>query len=653
VLIELKNIRKNYRMGEVEVPALKGISLRVDRGDFVAIMGPSGSGKSTLLNIIGCLDVPSGGEYLLDGLPVQKMSEWRLADIRNQKLGFVFQSFNLLPRQSALKNVELPLVYAGDGGSREKRSLDALSIVGLGDRALHRPAELSGGEQQRVAIARALVNGPSVILADEPTGNLDSASGEEIITILEKLNQEGKTIVLVTHEESIAAHANRIIRMMDGRIQSDDKTENGMRRSLKEGEPSQQRPPRTRFTLGEWREAISMAFSSIMATRLRSFLTMLGIIVGVACVIAMISLGQGAKEQITQRIESLGANLLFVQPGASRQGGVRSEGGSMENLKQEDAEAIAREATSVAQVAASLGRSAQVVYKNKNTRTRITSTTENYPLVRNSPVEQGVFFSKEDDNQKRRVAVLGKTVVRELFGNQDPVGEYIKINRVNFQVIGVMSAKGGTGWRDEDDVVYIPLQTGQKRLFGVDYVSSLDVEAVNRESTEEAEEEITEILRKRHRIRPGTEDDFNIRSQAEFLSTVQETSKTFTLLLAGIATVSLIVGGIGIMNIMLVSVTERTREIGIRKALGGQRRDILGQFLIEAVMISLTGGAVGILLGIIFSRFMSRIGGWPTSVSLGSVILSFAFALCVGLFFGLYPARRAASLRPIQALRYE
>ncbi len=652
-MIELKNVYKKYKMGEVEVPALNGVSLRIERGDFVAIMGPSGSGKSTLLNIIGCLDVPSGGEYLLDGVPVQKMSEWRLADIRNQKLGFVFQSFNLLPRQSALKNVELPLVYAGDGGSREERSLEALSTVGLRERALHRPAELSGGEQQRVAIARALVNGPSVILADEPTGNLDSASGEEIITILEKLNSEGKTIVLVTHEEFIAAHANRIVRMMDGKIQSDDKTENGVRRSLMEAEPSQQRPPRTRFTLGEWREAISMAFSSIMATRLRSFLTMLGIIVGVACVIAMISLGQGAKEQVTQRIESLGANLLFVQPGAARQGRIHFEGGSMENLKADDAEAIAREATSVARVAASLGRSAQVVYRNRNTRTRITSTTENYPVVRNSPVEKGVFFSRDDDNQKRRVAVLGKTVVRELFQDEDPVGEYVKINRVNFQVIGVMSPKGGTGWRDEDDVIFIPLKTGQKRLYGVDYVSSLDVEAVDRDSMERAEAEVSQILRRRHRIRPGAEDDFHIRSQAEFLSTVQETSKTFTLLLAGIATVSLIVGGIGIMNIMLVSVTERTREIGIRKALGGQRRDILGQFLIEAVMISLTGGAVGILLGIIFSRFMSGIGGWPTSVSAGSVVLSFAFAFCVGLFFGLYPARRAASLRPIQALRYE
>jgi macrolide transport system ATP-binding/permease protein len=652
-LLELKEIHKKYRMGKVDVPALNGVSLKVEEGDFVAIMGPSGSGKSTLLNIMGCLDVPTLGEYILDGIPVQNMSEWELANIRNEKLGFVFQNFNLLPRQSALKNVELPLIYAGGVLSRQQRAIQALGSVGLQERVMHRPAELSGGERQRVAIARALVNGPPVILADEPTGNLDTKSGEEIISILEQLNQSGKTIVLVTHEEFIAERANRIVKMKDGRIVSDRQTENGLKRKLPPKKGPSARTPRRRLTLGELRESLCMAFSSIVATRLRSFLTMLGIIVGVGCVIAMISLGQGAKEQVTQRIESLGANLLFVQPGASRRGPVRQERGSMENLKAEDAQLLVNEAPNVARATANLFGSAQIVYGNKNTRTRIHATTENYPVVRNSPVDKGIFFSKEDVLKKRRVAVLGQTVVKNLFEDEDPIGEYIKINRINFQVIGVLTPKGGTGWRDEDDVVHVPLSTGQKRLFGVDHISSIDVEASSRDSMEQAEEEITQILRKKHKLRPGIEDDFHIRSQAEYLTTVEETSKTFTLLLAGIATVSLIVGGIGIMNIMLVSVTERTREIGIRKALGAQRRDILAQFLIEAVMISLTGGFMGVLLGMVFARFMSRLGGWPTSVSTGAVVLSFAFAFCVGLFFGLYPARRAASLRPIEALRYE
>jgi len=652
-LIELKDIHKKYRMGKIDVPALNGVSLKIEEGDFVAIMGPSGSGKSTLLNIVGCLDVPTRGEYILDGIPVQGMSEWQLANIRNEKLGFVFQSFNLLPRQSALKNVELPLVYAGNVVARLKKAADALGSVGLEDRVMHKPAELSGGERQRVAIARALVNGPPVILADEPTGNLDTKSGEEIIFILEDLNRSGKTIVLVTHEEFIAARASRIIRMKDGKVVSDEKTENDRMRNLSPKRPPSARLPRKRFTLSELRESLSMAFSSIVATRLRSFLTMLGIIVGVGCVIAMISLGQGAKEQVTQRIESLGANLLFVQPGASRRGHVHQEGGSMENLTAEDAQLLVEEAPNVARAVPNLLSGAQVVYQNKNTRTRIHATTENYPLVRNSPVEKGIFFSKDDVAKKRLVAVLGQTVVNNLFEGEDPIGQYIKINRINFRVIGVLSPKGGTGWRDEDDVIHVPLSTGQKRLFGVDYVSSIDIEASSRDSMKQTEQEITQILRRKHKLRPDVEDDFHIRSQAEFLTTVQETSKTFTLLLAGIATVSLIVGGIGIMNIMLVSVTERTREIGIRKALGAQKRDILTQFLIEAVVISLTGGLLGILMGTVFARFMSKLGGWPTSVSSGAVILSFAFAFCVGLFFGLYPARRAASLRPIEALRYE
>jgi putative ABC transport system permease protein len=330
-------------------------------------------------------------------------------------------------------------------------------------------------------------------------------------------------------------------------------------------------------------------------------------------------------------------------------------GGSFTPLTYEDAQAISQECPSVARIDAAYSRNAQVVYGNKNTNTSIDGVTTNFPEIRNFPVERGSFFSENDNKLQRRVAVLGKTVVKDLFGEEDPIGKYIKIKRVIFQVIGVMSEKGGGGRHDEDDVVFVPLKTAQKRLFGVDRnrVSSINVETKSEELVDRASGEVTSLLRQRHRIRKGEEDDFHIMSQAEILSTMQETTKTFTMLLAGIAIVSLIVGGIGIMNIMLVSVTERTREIGIRKALGAQKRDILGQFLIEAVVLTLSGGIIGILLGSLISKLTSGLAGWPTVISPVSVALSFSFAIAVGLFFGFYPAHKAALLNPIDALRYE
>ncbi len=651
-MIELKNVNKTYRMGDIKVPALKNASLKIEDGDFVAIMGPSGSGKSTLLNILGCLDVPTSGLYLFDGINVGEFSDSQLACIRNEKIGFVFQTFNLLPRLNALSNVELPLIYAGDHSKRKEMANSALQAVNLEDRAHHRPRELSGGQQQRVAIARALANEPSIILADEPTGNLDSKSGQEIMSILDELHKKGITIILVTHDDSVASYARRTIRLKDGEIVEDQKTRD------KEGvsptfAPARNEKKKRRFSLAEVAESLSMAVSSIFSNKLRSFLTMLGIIVGVSAVIAMIAIGQGAGAQITERISQLGANLLMVRPGAFRHGPARSAGGSRTSLNYEDAQAIAERCPSVAKVDAEYSRNAQVVFGNKNTNTSINGVTPNYPEVRNFPVEQGSFVTEEDNRFMRRVAVLGKTVVENLFGEEDPIGQYIKIKRSSFQVIGVMSEKGGSGWRDEDDIIFVPLKTAQKRLFGVDYVSTVNVEAKSEDVMDKASAEITSLLRERHRIRAGDEDDFNIMSQTEILSTVQETSNTFTMLLAGIAVVSLIVGGIGIMNIMFVSVTERTREIGIRKAIGAQRRDILSQFLIEAIIVSLAGGMIGVFSGILVSKLMSHFAGWQTVITPISVALSFSFALAVGLFFGFYPARKASLLNPIDALRYE
>jgi macrolide transport system ATP-binding/permease protein len=658
-MIEFKNISKTYKMGEVDVHALKDISFTIEDGEFIAVMGPSGSGKSTLMNVIGCLDVPTGGRFFLNGIDVAELPDSRLAEIRNEEIGFIFQNFNLLPRMTALSNVELPLIYAGDQRDRQRRAASALETVSLKDRALHRPRELSGGEQQRAAIARSLINNPSLILADEPTGNLDSSTGREILSILSDLNRKGITIVLVTHEEFIASYARRVIRMQDGRIVEDKRSGAAQEQDSHSSAAVEKDPlvshsrAKRRFSFAELRESLYMAVSSIVSNKLRSSLTMLGIIVGVGCVIAMISLGQGASSQITERISKMGANLLMVRPGAARRGHARMARGSRRSLTSEDARAILEECPSVARVDPSYSSSSQVVYGNKNTNTPVSGTTPSFPEVRNFPVQTGSFFTERDNRMMSRKAVLGKTVVSELFDEEDPIGQYIKIRRVNFEVIGIMSEKGSSGWRDEDDIIFVPLRTAQKRLFGVDHVSMINVEAKSEDLMDRATTEITELLRERHRIRDQAPDDFNTRSQAEIMSMVQETSKTFTMLLASIAAVSLLVGGIGIMNIMLVSVTERTREVGIRKAIGGQRRDILSQFLIEAVVLSMSGGLVGIGVGVLISRLTSKLAGWPTVLSPMSILLSFSFAVAVGLFFGFYPARKAALLNPIDALRWE
>lgn len=651
-MIELKDITKTYRMGSVDVPALKSISLEIKDGEFIAIMGPSGSGKSTLMNILGCLDVPTTGRYLLDGIDVGELSDSELAEIRNEKLGFVFQTFNLLPRLTAFSNVELPLVYGGDQKDRRQRAMSALSAVDLEARASHRPAELSGGQRQRAAIARALVNNPGIILADEPTGNLDTKSGREITSILTDLNRSGITVVIVTHDESVASCAERVIRLLDGAVVQDTAI-SGTNEVCSTNTDTQRKTKRGAVSLSGLRDNLSMAVSAILSSKLRSSLTMLGVMVGVIAVIAMIGIGSGASRQVTERISEMGANLLMVFPGAFQRGPARGASGGLTSLTYDDAQAIAKQCPSVAKVDASYSRNAQVVYGNHNTNTSVNGVTPNYPEVSNFPVDDGRFFTDEDNRLTRRVALLGKTTAENLFGEEDPIGEYVKINRTSYQVIGIMSEKGSSGFRDEDDVVFVPLRTAQKRLFGVDHVSIINASVKSVELVDKASAEITALLRRRHRIGTGEESDFSVLSQASILSTVEETGRTFTVLLAGIAAVSLVVGGIGIMNIMFVSVSERTREIGIRKAIGAQRRDILTQFLIEAVIVSLSGGAVGILFGVLTTMLVGSLGNWPTAVSFGAILVSFSFALMVGLFFGFYPARRAALLSPIEALRYE
>jgi macrolide transport system ATP-binding/permease protein len=660
-VIELMDVTKVYQLGEVEVRALWGVSLRIEEGEYVAIVGPSGSGKSTLMNIIGCLDQPTSGSYRLAGTEVADLDDDQLAEIRNRRIGFVFQSFNLLRRTTALDNVELPLIYNGSD-QRHSKALAALEAVGLGDRIHHYPNELSGGQQQRVAIARALVSEPAIILADEPTGNLDSKSGQEIMDTFDRLNQQGLTIILVTHDPNVAARTQRTIRLFDGRIVDDER----MRERLPDGRISRLRFSMDRQVGGmSLREGFRVALRSLRANKLRSFLTVLGIVIGVTAVIAMLAFGRATREAMTAQIQQMGTDLVFVQPGSTTRSGARSAAGSAITLTDGDARAIASLILPplVINVVSEVTTSEQVVYAGANMNTRVTGTTPAYQDARIFYPARGVFFTEADVSAHRPVAVLGQTVVDELFGAVDPIGQQIRIRNTSFQVIGVMEEKGGTSFANQDEVILVPLTTAKTRLTdrtryrGEYSVSLINIQTGDQVYIQRVIEEVTGILRERHDIQSGDEDDFVLLSQQEVMDVANEVMSIFTTFMGGVAGISLIVGGIGIMNIMLVSVTERTREIGIRKAVGARRRDILSQFLTEATVLSLCGGMLGVAWGFLISQAISGrdMGGYvlePT-IGLDSVLIATLFSMAVGLFFGIYPARRAASLNPIDALRYE
>jgi len=656
-VLELKNVCKTYFMGSEKVKALEDVSLKILPGEFVAIMGPSGSGKSTLMHILGLLDRPESGDYYLGKIRTNDLSDEELAAVRNRLVGFVFQQFHLLPRINALENAALPLIYAGKQHLKEeaKRRIEE---VGLGDRAHHRPNELSGGQQQRVAIARSLVNDPLIIFADEPTGNLDSKSKEEIIGILKGLNQKGKTIVMVTHENEMAVHAKRIIRTFDGKVISDVMQEAPAKLSGSDQadklidavlSKSERKARETKFL-----EYLRQASQAMLSHKMRSFLSILGILIGVAAVIAMLALGTGAKEAIEKQLASLGSNLIMVMPGSSRIHGVSLGAGAVTRFTFQDVAAIEKLTGLVKKVSPSVTGRGQLVYANKNWNTQVEGVGVNYAEIRAATPAVGRFFTDEEVRVRDKVAVLGTTVAAQLFGDADPIGETIKINLVNFKVIGILPAKGATGFRDQDDTVVIPVTTAMYRVFGKEYLDSISVEADGPDVVEEAQDAISGLIIKQHRLMTEDEQDsFQIRNMADIKNTLTSTTKTMSLLLGAIAAISLLVGGIGIMNIMLVSVTERTREIGLRKAVGANNKDIMVQFMIEAVLMSFIGGIAGILLGGGVSVLITLFVGWAVRVSWFSVILATTFSLVVGVVFGMWPAQKASQLDPIEALRYE
>ncbi|HEX8740327.1 MAG TPA: ABC transporter permease [Casimicrobiaceae bacterium] len=693
-VIEARDLVKTYRLGGEVVHALDHVSVTIVRGEFVAVMGSSGSGKSTLMNVLGCLDRPESGEYRFEGSDVARLGEPELARIRSERIGFVFQSFNLLPRTSAVENVALPLFYGASGSAHRTERLaqagEALGMLGLRERARNTPSQLSGGQQQRVAIARALIGDPAVLLADEPTGNLDSRTSHDIMRLLRALNRErGVTVIVVTHEADIAGYADRIITMHDGRIASDQPNPTPRDQSpetaasvvevtARAGDRRRARP-----TLGFAGMTLGAAAEALRRNKLRSALTMLGVLIGVAALIAMVAVGSGANEAVRKQIESLGTNLLVVLPGATTAGGVRAGFGSASTLTVSDAQAIRREAPAVAIVSYSIRQLGQTEYGSQNWSTSLQGVTATYLDTANWRIQSGRTFTPDEEEGGAMVCLIGQTVYRELFPpNESPVGAVILIKGMPVRVIGLLAGKGQSGFgQDQDDLVMIPFTTAERKILGVaapsqsqstlpalyppppnpygmppkltGHVNQIFVQATTPDRVGIAMQQVTEILNRRHNIHSGDTADFAVRNLSQIAEAAEGSSRVMSLLLATVASISLLVGGIGIMNILLVSVTERTREIGLRMAIGARRIHVLLQFLVEAVLLSVTGGTVGIVAGVAVSGLISYVAHWPTIVSLAAVAGGFLFSAAVGVFFGYYPARKASRLNPIEALHYE
>src|SRR5215467_9554861 len=642
-ILELTDIHKHYSNGDTTVRALDGVSLTIRRGEFVAIMGQSGSGKSTLMNIIGCLDRPTSGSYRVLGKEAANLSPDELAALRRETFGFVFQRYNLLATATAGENVEIPSVYAGLAKhKRVERSINLLQRLGLGDRTDHRPAELSGGQQQRVAIARALVNDPPVILADEPTGALDSHSGDEVLALLKKLHAEGRTIILITHAENVAQHAGRIVRIQDGRILEDSGAV--QERSSAMVEDDARNLSNGVSLAASIQEALITAWRSLQVNIFRTVLTLLGIIIGVAAVVAMLAVGEGSRQKVLDRISSFGTNLMLIRPGAA---GIRTTG-DIATLVPDDAAAIKALPNITAALPERSGR-ATVRFGNIDYQTSVQGTGEDFPSSRDWPVAEGQFFNSDDMKHYAAVVVLGRTVAKTIFPNGDsPIGKYVLLKNVPFLVTGVMTEKGASpNGTDQDDVIFVPISTGLVRLFGKNYLSSITIKVADAADIDATQANVEALLRERHKT-----EDFSVRNMASFLQAAMQTQDTFTLLLGTVAAISLLVGGIGVMNIMLVSVVERTREIGIRMATGARMRDILLQFNIEAAVVCAAGGVLGILVGLIAGMAL-RYSGMTVIFSVTPAVLAFMCASATGLIFGYLPARKAAQLDPVVALASE
>jgi macrolide transport system ATP-binding/permease protein len=650
-LILLSGLRREFPAGEGTITVLKDIDLTINAGEMVAIVGASGSGKSTLMNILGCLDQPTAGSYRVQGRETASLDADELSELRREHFGFIFQRYHLLPELTALGNVEIPAIYAGQpADERYDRATGLLDRLGMSDRLGHKPGQLSGGQQQRVSIARALMNGADVILADEPTGALDSQSGEEVLRILRELHADRKTVIIVTHDMSVAAMADRIIELRDGIIVSDRRTE---RNEKSRGRPARASDGQGRLAAhaeswralaDRFREAFLMALLAMKAHRLRTFLTMLGIIIGIASVVCVVALGEGSRQKVLTNISSLGTNTLEIFPGKDF-GDVRS--GKITTLVVADADALARQ-TYAAAVTPTVSTSSTLRYGSEEASALVNGVGDQYFTAKGLALLDGRLFDADSVRGYGQDSVIDENTRKTLFPNSttSPVGQVILIGRVPSRIIGVVQARQGGFGGSQNLSIYLPYTTVQARFLGSTTLRSITLRVADDTDTNVAEQAVTTVLSARH----GTKDFFVLNTD-DIRATITSTTETLTLLIASIAVISLIVGGIGVMNIMLVSVSERINEIGVRMAVGARQSDILQQFLIEAVLVCLIGGFLGIASALAFGVVFSMVGSsFSLIYSTTSILLAFLCSCLIGIAFGYLPARNASRLDPVVAL---